>query len=83
MTCASVTRKQAIRLLEVARDNAREVSAKRLGAVGAILFPSWAYAVVSGEVSFGTEMPARGEDYFHSACLVHESSFAGLSLMRL
>jgi Topoisomerase 6 subunit A/Spo11, Toprim domain len=59
MACADVTREQAIRLLEVARQSARDVNPKRLGAVGSDLFDGGPYGVSSGTVSFGTEMPAK------------------------
>ena len=54
MACSEVSREQADRLLKVARDHARAVKPKRLGAVGPDVFPNQAYATSSGEVSFGT-----------------------------
>ncbi|UGY21830.1 hypothetical protein HU675_0027895 [Bradyrhizobium septentrionale] len=58
MTCREVSRAQSDTLLKVARTYAREVTPKRLGAVGADLFPDRAYAASSGEVSFGFGPPA-------------------------
>jgi hypothetical protein len=55
MVCADISREQADMLLKVARRHAREVTPKRLGAVGPDLFPYLAYAASSDEVSFGTE----------------------------
>lgn len=55
MACSEVSREQANMLLKVARENARAVNSKRLGAVGADLFPDRAYGTSSGEVSFGIE----------------------------
>ena len=55
MACGDVSRKQAEHLLAVARSNAKQVTSKRLGAVGPELFPQYAYAMSSGEASFGTE----------------------------
>ena len=52
--CKDVSRAQAVRLLEAARDHARAVNPKRLGAVGPELFVDWAYATSSGTKSFGT-----------------------------
>ena len=49
----SLSRAQSDTLLKVARKYAREVTPKRLGAVGPDLFPDRAYAASSGEVSFG------------------------------
>ena len=46
MACADVSREQADTLLKVAREHARAVTPKRLGAVGPDLFPDWAYAHV-------------------------------------
>ena len=54
MVCKDVSRAQSDRLLTVARDKARAVKPNRLGAVGADLFASGAYAMSSGEVPFGT-----------------------------
>jgi hypothetical protein len=57
MACNALNREQAARLLEVARDNAREVKPGRLGAVGPELFPGRAYAAASGVASFGAARP--------------------------
>jgi hypothetical protein len=57
MACSALSREQAARLLEVARDNAREVKPGRLGAVGPELFPDRAYGVSSGVASFGAARP--------------------------
>ncbi|WP_051677279.1 hypothetical protein [Bradyrhizobium sp. URHD0069] len=53
IACNALSREQADTLLKVARKYAREVTPKRLGAVGPDLFPDRAYAASSGEVSFG------------------------------
>ena len=55
VACGNVSRKQAEHLLAVARSNAKQVTSKRLGAIGPELFPHYAYAMSSGEASFGTE----------------------------
>lgn len=52
---ADVTREQSDALLTVARDYAKPVTPKRLGAVGAGLFPGHAYATSNGELSLGVE----------------------------
>jgi hypothetical protein len=57
LTCGALSREQAVRLLEVTRDNAREVKPTRLGAVGPELFPDRAYAVSSGVALFGVAQP--------------------------
>jgi hypothetical protein len=56
MACNALDREQAATLLEVARDNAREVKPARLGALGPELFP-FAYALSSGVASFGAASP--------------------------
>ena len=55
MVCRDVNREQAVTLLEAARGYASKVTPKRLGALGPDLYPSYAYATASGEVTFGTE----------------------------
>jgi|HubBroStandDraft_3_1064219.scaffolds.fasta_scaffold49323_1 hypothetical protein len=57
MACSALSREQAARFLEVARDSAREVEPGRLGAVGPELFPDRAYGVSSGVASFGAARP--------------------------
>jgi hypothetical protein len=57
MACADISREQADRLLDVARDNAREVKPMRLGVVGPELLPDLAYAVSSGVALFGSTRP--------------------------
>ena len=57
MACSALNREQAGRLLEVARENAREVKPARLGAVGPELFPHHAHGVSSGAAGFGTARP--------------------------
>jgi hypothetical protein len=56
--CRDLTRSQAEKLLLVARDNAKQVNAKRLGAVG---LDAWgdtdAYAVAYGVARFGSAKP--------------------------
>jgi hypothetical protein len=51
--CRDVTLSQAVKLLEAARENARQVQPKRLGAVGSQAFPSCAYAISHGVACFG------------------------------
>jgi hypothetical protein len=55
--CQSVTDEEAPRLLQAARNNAKPVNAKRLGAVGPEPFPSHAYAIAHGETCFGSTPP--------------------------
>jgi Topoisomerase 6 subunit A/Spo11, Toprim domain len=55
--CRDVTLPQAVKLLETARANARQVQPKRLGAVGPQAFLSCAYAVTHGVASFGSARP--------------------------
>jgi hypothetical protein len=57
MACYALSREQATRLLEVARDNAREVKPGRLGAVGPELFPDRAYGTSTGFAAFGASTP--------------------------
>jgi hypothetical protein len=59
MACGDVSREQAIRLLEVARNNAREVKPGRLGAVGPDLIPGRAYGTSSGVALFGARPHAE------------------------
>jgi hypothetical protein len=59
--CHEVTRGQAVMLLRFARVYARQVSPKRLGAVGPELFPDDAYAIATGIASFGAEPELRAE----------------------
>jgi hypothetical protein len=56
-SCNTLCREQADRLLEVARDNVREVTAGRLGTVGPGLFPDRAYGMSSGVALFGFAKP--------------------------
>jgi hypothetical protein len=58
--CRDIAPSQAVKLLKYARSAARQVSAKRLGAVGPHAFPTPAYAVTSGIARFGTAQP-QGE----------------------
>jgi hypothetical protein len=51
MTCADISRAQSDRLLTVARTHAREVTPKRLGAVGPGLFSRYAYVMSNGKMS--------------------------------
>jgi len=55
--CRDVTRPQAAMLLRFARHCAKPVRPERLGAVGAEMFPDYAYAVVRDTVAFGAEEP--------------------------
>jgi hypothetical protein len=56
-TCRGLTRPQAEKLLLAARANAREVTPKRLGAVGADGVWSGFYAVAYGTATFGSAEP--------------------------
>jgi hypothetical protein len=55
--CRDVTFAQATELLQAARDNARQVNPKRLGAVGPQAFPSCANAITHDVASFGSAWP--------------------------
>ena len=55
--CRDVTAKQAEKLLLAARANARQVSPKRLGAVGADIFSDARYAIAYGVAKFGAVGP--------------------------
>jgi len=55
--CRSVTDQQAERLLQAAREAARPVKPERLGAIGADVFPGFAYAKSSGIAEFGSIAP--------------------------
>jgi hypothetical protein len=64
--CKNVTRQQATRLLSVAQDHVKPVTPQRLGAVGADVFPGWAYSCVRGatetEIPFVVEAWATADD---------------------
>ena len=55
--CKKVTRDQAAKLLNAARDNARPVKPERLGAVGPDVYPDGSYAMSSGVAEFGSIAP--------------------------
>ena len=55
--CANVTRAQAEKLLRAARENARPVDPKRLGAVGPTATAGAAYACSRGIIGFGAVEP--------------------------
>ena len=55
--CQDVTSERAARLLEIAREHARPVSAERLGSVGADAYPRDTYARTSDVVEFGSIAP--------------------------
>jgi hypothetical protein len=57
-TCNSVTRDQAERLLLAAREQAKQVNPKRLGAIGPDLYSGAAYACAHGSVVFGVRPKA-------------------------
>jgi hypothetical protein len=78
MACSGLSREQAARLLEVARDNAREAKPGRLGAVGPELFPDRAYGVSSGVASFG----AAGRDSLRGRGLGHRECGHSASRLR-
>ena len=56
-TCSRVTLAQAKRLLLAARDNAKQVNPKRLGAIGPDLYSNAAYACAYGVAEFGADEP--------------------------
>jgi hypothetical protein len=58
MKCHDLNQAQAARLLETARDSAKPVSPKRLGAVGPDTFPGRAYAITYGSAPFGSRLRA-------------------------
>ena len=55
--CRGISAPQAVRLLETARANARQVQPKRLGAIGPEAFPSHAYAIAYGMANSGSTSP--------------------------
>ena len=55
--CGTVTRQQAAKLLQAARDYARPVKPERLGAVGPEVLSDFAYACASGVTRFGSAEP--------------------------
>jgi hypothetical protein len=55
--CREVTFEQARELLVTARDNARRVNPKRLGAAGPHAFAACAYAITRGMAYFGVDLP--------------------------
>jgi hypothetical protein len=59
MACENVDRQQALRLLRITRECARQVNPKRLGAVGPDAFPRHAYTVTTGTCLFGVGMQAE------------------------
>ena len=59
IACKDVSRKQAECLLQAARSNVKQVTSKRLGAVGPELFSGHAYAMASGTASFGATPSAE------------------------
>jgi hypothetical protein len=59
--CRDVTPAQAMELLQAARDNARQVSHKRLGSIGPDAFPACAYAITHGVARFGSATPPAAE----------------------
>ena len=58
MTCHDLDSAQAARLLATAREAAKPVSPKRLGAVGPAAFPDRAYAIAYGSAPFGSRLRA-------------------------
>jgi hypothetical protein len=55
--CKDVTRRQAARLLEAARENAKPVTPERLGALGPEALYGYSYACSRGHVCFGSAEP--------------------------
>jgi hypothetical protein len=55
--CTDITRDQSARLLNVTRNNTRQVQPKRLGAVGPEAFPNAAYGYSSGIIRLGSVPP--------------------------
>ena len=89
MLCSDITNAQTAKLLDVARDYAKPVNARRLGAVGPEMFSDHAYARANGIVSFGTAnqaeipfvveawaRPSRDDD-MHLAVCVNRTPVAG------
>jgi hypothetical protein len=58
MACPDLDSAQAARLLATAREAAKPVSPKRLGAVGPAAFPDRAYAIAYGSAPFGSRLRA-------------------------
>ena len=58
MLCHDLDRSQAARLLQAAREAAKPVTPKRLGAVGPDAFPGRAYAIAYGSALFGSSFRA-------------------------
>ena len=52
--CRDVTKKQAERLLQIAKENTREVNPKRLGRIGADAWSDNSYAITSGTVDINS-----------------------------
>ena len=58
--CSNITRAKAEKLLLAARENAKPVNPKRLGAVGPEMFSQHAYACARGMVQIGSAEPKGG-----------------------
>jgi hypothetical protein len=58
MMCRNLDDTQAAKLLEAARESAKPVNPKRLGAIGPDAFPDQAYAIAHGSAPFGLRMRA-------------------------
>jgi hypothetical protein len=62
-TCDTISRKQAEVLLEAARQEAKRVSAERLGAIGPDGLRDSAYAMATGSAEFGSVAPVAEIPY--------------------
>jgi hypothetical protein len=71
--CGNVTRQQAAKLLQVARENARQVNPERLGAVEPKAFPDFAYAYACGTVRLGSTQPLAEIPYVVEAWVAPSS----------
>jgi hypothetical protein len=80
MLCENVTRQQAAKLLQVARENARLVTPQRLGAIGAEIFPDHAYARTHGSVRFGTAEPYAAIPFVVEAWAEADAAYTDLTV---
>jgi hypothetical protein len=72
--CADVDRTQAIKLLEIARQQARPVSPERLGRIGREAFPDHQYAFQFGSVEIGSTTPQAAIPYVVEAWAIRMTS---------
>jgi hypothetical protein len=79
--CKDVTRAQATALLQAARQQAKPVSAERLGAIGPDAFPDSAYAVAVGVAEFGTATPMAAIPYVVECWAEKAADKCGMTLV--